>query len=332
MRKIYFDFYSFKRIIYRVFFVLLLFFISNIHYGQNNDLPNPTQHMETIPAGYFIIPMDTNLQNIVPAGQAPFNLKAYGLINSFLQNNIPVRWAIRSGKSLNQADFTALTEQVYPTAGPAAIRSFYAGPFIVPDTVTLCDGTTQSIIEYFGNNVTVYRLKESISIDIRYKITIKPKIAVFINGGNQEIHASILNEAGIPNYVFLDATHIMDIFSCFTFTSEPHWDINTANPVVVNGVKDFALYGGNFLAQCEAIETYENLGYFMTDKGIKSTGNILNNPSHQYHTQTLHSCRYMVLYLKNRQVQYQAGHLIPAQHGKTHPIKWFLIKGQTLYV
>ena len=136
----------------------------------------------------------------------------------------------------------------------------------------------------------------------------------------------------IPNYVFLDATHIMDIFSCFTFTSEPHWDINTANPVVVNGVKDFALYGGNFLAQCEAIETYENLGYFMTDKGIKSTGNILNNPSHQYHTQTLHSCRYMVLYLKNRQVQYQAGHLIPAQHGKTHPIKWFLIKGQTLYV
>ncbi len=284
MRKIYFDFYSFKRIIYRVFFVLLLFFISNIHYGQNNDLPNPTQHMETIPAGYFIIPMDTNLQNIVPAGQAPFNLKAYGLINSFLQNNIPVRWAIRSGKSLNQADFTALTEQVYPTVGPAAIRSFYAGPFIVPDTITLCDGTTQSIIEYFGNNVTVYRLKESISIDIRYKITIKPKIAVFINGGNQEIHASILNEAGIPNYVFLDATHIMDIFSCFTFTSEPHWDINTANPVVVNGVKDFALYGGNFLAQCEAIETYENLGYFMTDKGIKSKGNIL---SHQYHNADL---------------------------------------------
>jgi len=151
--------------------------------------------METIPAGYFIIPMDTNLQNIVPAGQAPFNLKAYGLINSFLQNNIPVRWAIRSGKSLNQADFTALTEQVYPTVGPATIRSFYAGPFIVPDTITLCDGTTQSIIEYFGNNVTVYRLKESITIDIRYRITIKPKIAVFINGGNQEIHASILNEA-----------------------------------------------------------------------------------------------------------------------------------------
>src|SRR5690606_40978683 len=50
------------------------------------DLPGPSSNIQTVPAGSFVVPMDNIYQSIVPAGQAPFNLKAYGLINAFLQN------------------------------------------------------------------------------------------------------------------------------------------------------------------------------------------------------------------------------------------------------
>src|SRR4051812_38397118 len=83
---------------YRLIAAVLVFFSLN-HANAQMDLPNPPANIETIPAGSFIVPMDTINQNIVAPGDAPFNLKAYGLINRFLQNGIPVKWAIRSGKS-----------------------------------------------------------------------------------------------------------------------------------------------------------------------------------------------------------------------------------------
>src|SRR5438552_2042814 len=56
------------------------------------DLPGPAPNLELIPAGSLVIPMDNAHQTLV----APFNIKAYGLVNNLLQNKIPVKWAIKA--------------------------------------------------------------------------------------------------------------------------------------------------------------------------------------------------------------------------------------------
>src|SRR5205809_620443 len=140
-----------KTLLFFIFFHLVRFAS-----GQK-DLPNPPPDIQSVPAGSFVIAMDTAFQKWAPAGQAVFNLKAYGLINQFLQNQFPVKWAIRAGKSLNGIDFTAMASRLYPAAGTPTLMSFRGGPFIVPDT-SICGITTQSIIQNFGNSVCVYRL------------------------------------------------------------------------------------------------------------------------------------------------------------------------------
>ncbi len=243
------------------------------------DLPNPPPDFQSIPAGSFVIAMDTSYQKIVPVGQAPFNLKAYGLINKLLQNGFPVKWAIRAGKSLNGIDFSAQAQRIFPSTTAPAMMNFRGGPFIVSDT-SICGLTTQNIIQSFGNNVCVYQLKNTEVIDIRYSINNRPKVAIFTNGGNQLIHAKILDAAGISNYDFLDAANISSLNNCYTLVSEPHWDFISANPVVVNGVKNFVINGGNFFAQCQALETYENYGFFGTTTGISLVNKVVTNTYH----------------------------------------------------
>lgn len=230
-----------------------------------NDLPASPQ---TIPAGSFIIPMDTIHQNIVPDGQAPFNLKAYGLINEFLQNGIPVKWVNKSGKGLNDIDFTAVAERFSPGFIEASSIDYSGGPFIVPDTVVPCGLSTSQIIQKYGNDVTVYRTVQPAVADIKYTVTHQPKIAVFNNGGNELIHTKILDAAGINDYDIMDAADIARLKHCYTFASEPHADVEEVSLEVIEGVKAFVLSGGNFLAQCHAIDTYENRGFFQTTGGV----------------------------------------------------------------
>ena len=232
------------------------------------NLPNPPANLQNVPAGSFVIPMDTVYQSIVPAGQAPFNLKAYGLVNTLLQNGIPVRWVINSNKQRDDIDFTALAERVAPSSIAATLIDFRGGPFIVPDTVLPCGQSTMEIINSFGNNVAVYRLMSSTTVDVRYTLTHRPKIAVFNNGGNQHIHTKILNAAGIGNYDVMDAANIESLKNCYTFASEPHADSNKVSQAMIDGVRAFVMNGGNFLAQCHAIDTYENRGFFQTTTGI----------------------------------------------------------------
>lgn len=256
----------------------LLLFIHVATFAQK-DLPNPPANLQTVPAGSFVIPMDNVYQSIVPAGQAPFNLKAYGLVNAFLQNGIPVKWIIKSDKQRDDIDFTAVAERVAPSSIAASSINFRGGPFIVPDTVLPCGQTTMEIINSFGNNVAVYQLTSSTTVDVRYTLTHRPKIAVFNNGGNQHIHTKILNAAGIGNYDVMDAAHIESLKNCYTFASEPHADSNQVSQTMIDGVRAFVMSGGNFLAQCHAIDTYENRGFFQTTSGI----DIVNtNVSHLY--------------------------------------------------
>src|SRR6266571_8558854 len=68
----------------------------------SNDVPPFTPHPQTMRAGSLVIAMDNTNQNLV----APFNMKAYGLVNNLLHNNIPLKWAIRAGKVKDAIDFS----------------------------------------------------------------------------------------------------------------------------------------------------------------------------------------------------------------------------------
>lgn len=264
MRKLY---YNVKSIAKFLGIIAILFLLSPL-VTKAQDLPNPPANLQTIPAGSFVIPMDTDLQSIVPAGQAPFNLKAYGLVNELLQNGIPVKWAIASGKQKDAIDFTATAERYAPGVTAAASIDFRGGPFIVPDTVLPCGQSTAQVISSFGNNVAVYRLTNNTNADIRYTLIHRPKIAVFNNGNNQAIHTKILDAAGIDDYDVMSAEDIADLANCYTFASEPHADVEQVSQGMIDGVRAFVLNGGNFLAQCAAVEAYENRGFYQTTAGL----------------------------------------------------------------
>ena len=81
--------------------------------------PNVPPPPEGIPAGALIIPMDNVNQG--NAGGTTFNLRAYGLANLFLQNNIPVKWAIKPGKAKDDVDFSANVTRISGGGGSVAV-------------------------------------------------------------------------------------------------------------------------------------------------------------------------------------------------------------------
>lgn len=238
------------------------------------DLPAPPANLETIPAGSLVIAMDNDKQNI----GSLFNIRAYGLVNHLLWNEIPVKWAIRAGKAKDGIDFSATAQRLYPSAlGPAAL-DFRGGPFIVHKYFV---HDAKPLIQAFGGSVAVYELTADATVDIRYTIEHKPKIGVLDDGGNAGIHMAILASAG-----FVAGTHYEHILAasletvnqnmCYTFISEPHYgETPPASDGPVRAIRNFVASGGNFLAQCAAIESYENnptWGHFQTTAGITVQG------------------------------------------------------------
>ncbi|MBI5540376.1 MAG: gliding motility-associated C-terminal domain-containing protein [Bacteroidia bacterium] len=266
------------------------------------DEPNPPSNIETIPLGSYVIPMDNNNQALV----APFNLRSYGLVHSLLMNDIPVKWVILSGKAKDAVDFTANASRVYPSAVASAPVSFIASAFIIDSTwinksfYSTGKTATQVITDYYAlgagyNQVTVYRLTNNENLNVRYTLHQRPKIAVFSNGGNQAIHQTMLDNAGITNYFIQNAGNFLGLAECYTFCSEAHWDFNT-NPDInpVQNVLKFVNEGGNFLAQCAGIDLYEDHqpggGHFHSSHGINfsnvATTNTYSNTDmafNQYH-------------------------------------------------
>lgn len=64
----------------------------------------PVADIQQIDPGSLIIPMDNNLQGI---NGGRFNLLSYGLAIRALYDEIGVKWAIRTGKLMNEDDFQA---------------------------------------------------------------------------------------------------------------------------------------------------------------------------------------------------------------------------------
>jgi len=68
--------------------------------------------------------------NIVYSG-ADFNLRAYGLLVSLLNNNVKLKWVIKPGKAKDAIDFSVNATRVKPSLGTAASFNFAAGPFVI---------------------------------------------------------------------------------------------------------------------------------------------------------------------------------------------------------
>ncbi|MBN4062209.1 hypothetical protein JYU20_03320, partial [Bacteroidales bacterium AH-315-I05] len=233
------------------------------------DLPNPSSIPTAIAEKSLVIPMDTAHQSYVSG--SIFNLKSYGLVHDLLMNDVPVRWVITTGKARGGIDFSATSRRVWPDTIASASNDFRAGAFIVDSAIidVAANGfvkTPRQVINDYGNNVEVFELLEPKTLNVRYNLNQRPKIAVFNNGGNDPIHVNVLTEGGVTNYFTVGAGVFTGIDSCFTFCSEPHWAGDLSDSAITNNVKKFISEGGNFLAQCKGIDTYENF----------SVGNIVS--------------------------------------------------------
>lgn len=251
-------------------------FFSILLRAQNTDLPGPTPDLQTLPSGSYVIAMDNTLQ-VNSSGN--FNLKAYGLIVYLLNNNVHVKWSIKAGKPKNGIDFTAMSEQIKPTLVSGAVsKDFKGGPFVIfaSDTTgvaSLIDAFYTSNSLTGANRPQVYRITADAEyVDIRYDLAgFRPKAAILTDGGNQNIHLAYMTAASIPTESYATSQGTDLLTNCFTFASEPHnTNSGTAVDNAISAIKDFVTKGGNFLAQCEAINNYENnsLGRFQASGGL----------------------------------------------------------------
>ncbi|MEP6848257.1 MAG: carboxypeptidase-like regulatory domain-containing protein [Acidobacteriota bacterium] len=219
------------------------------------------QNTENILVNSLVIPMDNTSQG--PAATGAFNLRAYGLVNRLLQNNIPVKWAIKFNKATKDAtDFTATATRVAGNDGVASGSvNFAGGPFIVaPEYAALATAQItafNNVVAGTTDDVTVYQVTAPTVADIRYTLVHKPQIAVGPDGGNfgTGVDQSIFDEAGIPNYTSVP-DDLVNSNSCFTLAVQAH----SVSSTFVNNYRNFVNNGGNLLLQCASINTFENNG------------------------------------------------------------------------
>ncbi len=240
--------------------------------AQLPDLPQPgatSYHPGLMPAGSYVIAMDNTLQG----NGTIMNVKAYGLVVTLLNNSVPVKWIIQPGKLKDGIDFSVNATRILPTAGTAANCQFKSGPFVIfaPDTTGIA-AMVRAYNSIQTPDVNIYRTNAEVTVDVRYDLTgFRPKAALLDDGGNWTIHEDMMIAGGVPaaNYG-VEATGSNLLINCYTFASEPH---NIASPTaVIADIRHFVENGGNFLAQCHAVQTYENnavAGFFQTSTGIQ---------------------------------------------------------------
>ncbi len=271
------------------YFILITGLLScDLLYAQN-ELPTPAPSITvTIKSGSLIIPMDTTLQKI----PGYFNLKAYGLVNYLLQNEVPVKWAIKGNKTktvaANGVDFTANSNRVYPDTTISSSLSYRGGPFIIDSAwVTTALPFITAFEMANGNKIAVYKLNTNTSIDVRYTLTFKPKIALLNHNGYDTITVSVLNEAGYSssNYALsLPANQIFNENLKYSLVSDGHYaNGDTAH---INPVLRFVNKGGNLIADCAAQGSYET-ALSMTTLGIDTvpvaSGGSITAPAYPNH-------------------------------------------------
>lgn len=270
---------------------VMMFLFTSISVNSQNtkDLPSPVANLQTLAAGSYVIPMDNTLQANT-AGN--FNLKSYGLIVHLLNYGVKVKWAITAGKAKDGTDFSGTATKLLPsTTTIPSIYNFLAGPFVISAADTT--GVAAIVQAFYTNNgltgnnrPAVYKLTlASLNVDIRYDLTgFVPKAAVLNDGANTPVHVGYMTKAAIPTINYSIASALDLISRCYTFASEPHIDDSLMNTAYADAVRIFVSYGGNFLAQCEAILSYENRtnGHFQSTAGLTKTNTAITSAQTVY--------------------------------------------------
>lgn len=254
--------------------------LSGLSVIAQNDLPSPSSNIQSIKSGALIIPMDTNFQK----RPGYYNLKAYGLVNELLQNEIPVRWAIKAGKtrtSLGSIDFSANVTRVYPDTAALGALAFRSSSFIIDSAYA---DTAFTIIKNYGNNIAVFRLNNTTNIDIRYTLTHKPRILLLNSSGYDTIAVKYLVEAGISPSSYSLQTPSGSGFNPsgnWSLISETHMhssDTSILNPLLRYSVQR----GANLLLSCTTLGSMENATFTMTTTGIDSFSTGLASVQYNY--------------------------------------------------
>lgn len=254
----------FKKIIF--FYFMLLFSFGNLF--AQNDLPSPSSNIQSIKNGALIVTMDTNFQKL----PGYFNLKAYGLVNELLQNEIPVKWIIKAGKtrtSLGSIDLNTNVTRVHPDTAALGTIGIRCGAFIIDSAYA---DTALSVIKYFGNSVVVFRLNNTTNMDVRYTLSHKPRILLLNSTGYDTIAVKYLVEAGISPasyHLQLPAGTAFNPAGSWSLISESHLtttDTSKLNPILRYSVGK----GANLMLSCSTIGSTENSTFTMTTGGFDS--------------------------------------------------------------
>ena len=243
-------------------------------------------------AGSLIIPMDTDYQD---AGM----LRAYGLVYELLRQGVPVRWVIKTGKQIGDADFTASATDVM---SGAAIddHGYRGGPWVVDAADAAAAAPIVEAWQTDNPEVAVHEAAALFTGDVARLLVIAPSIAMMADG-NQKIARKYMQAAGIPDSVGdpawpdsspdmldpdeLSGDNIVDVHNdgaLFDEDGHPtycqfmsmHWGVNDAvqNPEVVAEMRHFLMnYPTHLFAECQAVNAFENLvphGFFLTSKGF----------------------------------------------------------------
>ncbi len=179
----------------------MLFGITSIR--AQNDLPNPSANVQTIAAGAWVVAMDNTYQQ---DSSGLFNLKAYGLINSLLWNNIHPLWAIKAGKGIDSADFRTFTTKVFPsidtvTYGLVAGANFETSPLSPNWAYSGSGGTNTTANKYnggkswrMGKNQTITMTNTSISEYINVTLSV-----AFASNGNVPVTGDLFMDISYDN-------------------------------------------------------------------------------------------------------------------------------------
>ena len=267
----------------RVIFLILL--IGNVSFLSAQDIPGASPSLQTAPAGTLVIAMDNTNQatSVINAatGTYLFNLRAYGLVTLFRNAGIYVKWVINTGKAKDGIDFTGIAERLYPSYVAPQSLDFRAGPFLIfPSDSVGAD----YLIQWFNYvwpdsaKVKVYRLTADVDVDVRYTLTNPPRIALLHD--SCDIHRNFLEIASMPtaNYDCLPNASGL-ITGCYSIVTIPHSVSTDLAAFDSDSIYNFVMAGGNMLAGCEGIETFEGLRRYQSTAGTitKGVGNGHNN-------------------------------------------------------
>ena len=263
-------------------FVLL---IGNVLLLTAQDIPGVTANIQTAPAGSIVIAMDNTNQatSVINAasGTYLFNLKAYGFVTLLRNAGIYVKWVINTGKAKDGIDFSVTAERLYPSYVAPQTLDFRAGPFVVfPQDTLGIDYLIQWFNYTLGDSayVKLYRTTADVNVDVRYTFTNPPRIALLHD--SCDIHRNYMETAHMPtvNYDCLENASGL-ISGCYTIVTIPHSVSNDLTAFDSDSIYNFVMAGGNMLAACEGIQTFEALRSYQSSGGTltKGTGGGHNN-------------------------------------------------------